>query len=255
LIQLLDAGGTAVVRVYSPANNVLDPTLHLYVNGVNVATFSSLIQRTTEYDIAIKWSGNTATVYLNGVSVATGSSGASFSVAAVKVIGKSRNKTASQDYWDSWQVWDDAADDATRTNIYVFPVLPNADVTTTGWTSTGGNFHSQLADGLATTYAQSTVTPATGDLQIGFQSRADLDAAFTGGTIYGVGVQASTLGDGVLTSVEVGIDSNGTTATTSGQATNINTAWAYHLSLTDPDTGAEWTGAAFDAVTSLYEGS
>lgn len=254
-IRLYDSGGSTVVSVRHLTQYVSLPLQGLYVNGVQVATFGP-ISVSRQYDIAIGWNGatSTATVYLDGVAVATGSSGAAFSVTDFEVRARGNGGGANM-YYDAWTIWDSAADDPSRTAIYVLPALPNADVSTTGWTSTGGNFYSQLSDGNDSTYAQSTTTPSTGNLQIGCQSRADIDANFTGGTIYGVGLQASAQGDGALVSVEVGLDSGGSTATTSGYSTSTTGTWAYHLSLTDPNTGAAWTGAAFDAVTTLFEGS
>lgn len=254
-IRLYDSGGTTVVSVRHLASFAVTPLQGLYVNGVQVATFGP-IYFNREYDLAIEWDGttSTATVYLDGVAVATGSSGAAFSVTDFQVIGRG-NGGSNNTYYDAWTFWDSAADDPSRTAIYVLPALPNADVSTTGWTSTGGNFFSQLSDGNDATYAQSTVTPTTGNLQIGCESRADIDPNFTGGTIYGVGLQASAKGDGSLTGVEVGLDSGGSTATTSGYSTTTTGTWTYHLSLTDPNTGAAWTGAAFDTVTTLFEGN
>jgi hypothetical protein len=254
-IRLYDSGGGTVVSVRHLTQLTALPLHGLYVNGTQVATFGP-ISLSREYDIAIGWDGTTATatVYLDGVQVATGSSGAAFSVTDFQVLARG-NGGGSNLYYDAWTIWDSAADDPSRIAIYVLPALPNADVSTTGWTSTGANFFSQLADGNDATYAQSTTTPTTGNLQIGCESRADIDANFTGGTIYGVGLQASAQGDGALVSVEVGLDSGGSTATTSGYSTSTTGTWAYHLSLTDPNTGAAWTGAAFDAVTTLFEGS
>jgi hypothetical protein len=251
----LYSGGSTVVSVRNLTQYVALPLHGLYVNGVQVATFGPILL-SRQYDIAIGWDGttSTATVYLDGVAVATGSSGAAFSVTDFEVLARGNGGGANL-YYDAWTIWDSASDDPSRTSIYVLPALPNADVSTTGWTSTGGNFYSQLSDGNDSTYAQSTTTPNTGNLQIGCQSRADIDAGFTGGTIYGVGLQASAKGDGALTSVEVGLDSGGSTATTSGYTTTTTGTWAYHLSLTDPNTAAAWTGAAFDAVTTLFEGS
>lgn len=254
-IRLYDSVGSTVVSVRNLSNFIALPLHGLYVNGVQVATFGP-ISLNRQYDLAIGWDGTTATatVYLDGVAVATGSNGAAFSVTDFEVLGRG-NGGGFSIYYDGWTFWDSAADDPTRTAIYVLPALPNADVSTTGWTSTGANFFSQLADGNDATYAESTTTPTTGNLQIGCESRADIDANFAGGTIYGVGLQATAKGDGALTSVEVGLDSGGSTATTSGYTTTTTGAWAYHLSLTDPNGGGAWTGAAFDAVTTLFEGS
>lgn len=252
-LELLD-GGAAVVAVRPSPSGSTTPVLDLLVNGVSVATTGAL-QPSTEYNLGLAWDGTsaTATLYLDGVSVATGSNGAAFSVDEIRVNARG-NGGAGLCWFDSWTVWDSAGDDATRTAIYVFPSQPNADVTTTNWTSTGGDFFSQLADGSAATYGESTTTPATGNLQIGFESRTQIDPGFTGGTILGVGVMSTTQGDGALTTTTVGLDSGGSTATTAWTATP-NVGWSYHLSLTDPNGGGAWTGTAFDAVTTLFEGS
>ena len=263
---LKDSSGAAKVTVATSGHAFGEYacTLTLICDGSAAATTTDTYAANNEYEIAISWDGTatpqpTAALYIDGsqVATATGTSGTPFSIQKLALEPHSPQSLYATDRWymGGFTIWDSSSDDPTRRNIYVLPSLPTTDVTTTNWTSTGANFHDELADGSVSTYASSTTTPSTGNLEIGVQTRAQMDSGFTGGTIYGVGMQASTQGDGVLASVEVGLNSNGTTATTSGWTTSVSTGWAYHLSTVDPDTSSAWTGAAFDAVTTLFEGS
>jgi hypothetical protein len=144
-------------------------------------------------------------------------------------------------------IYDDLTDDGTRTSLYVLPLDATDDVLTTGWTSTGANFFGEVNDFAVATYAQSTTDP-TGDLELGLEERADVDAALTGGTYDAVAIYSWSRGEGALQAATIGIRSNGA-AQTSARTLGITDDIYMHVSAVDPDTAAAWTGAALDVLT------
>ena len=246
----------ATVRVYitTSAASVAAATLRLYVNGTLVGTTTTQVSD-TERCIGIKFDVSIATaaaaIWVDGTQeVGTGGnlvagSGGTQTVDTVRLGGGIIGGHTC--YFSDFIVFDALADPGDKTSLYCPVFRPTDDVLTTGWTSTGANFFGELDDEAAATYAQSTTDP-TGDLEIGLQERADLDALFTAGSFEAVVVHAWAAGDGALQAATLGLKSNAAAQSTARTLGAVGDT-VCHVSLVDPDTAAAWTGAAVDALT------